>query len=155
MAEERQTVSVNYLTQFYYDLENLTSCVAQYSNLLALFQGKYSDADLSQLKEMPVEDKNQILNFCQQSRFYAIRCYTKFLALSKKIPEFEEQTKEIEKDYREILQNNVPSFEVMQSFVSSVNTLFVSGIADKYLESKEESANKQQSGSAKDFAARQ
>jgi hypothetical protein len=128
-AQDNASPSANYLSQFYLDLENLTTQVSNYNNLMAYLNEKYNNLEE---KEMKKEDYVALDQFSQQCRFWANRLYIKFRALSEKFEEFKAQSENIEKIYKQVATKRIVSFDDIHELVIAFNTLFVGSVCEKF-----------------------
>lgn len=145
-AQDNVSPAINYLSQFYMDIENLTTHVSNYNNLLAYLNNKYPDTETKTEKTIEQNDYNALDNFSQQCRFWANRIYTKYCALLKKFPEFEEQKQEIDELYKKIATERIVSFDDVQKLNISFNSLFINGICDKFFVNTENAFSKMTGG---------
>jgi hypothetical protein len=143
---ETANAPANYVYNFYFDIENLSVQTANYLNNLLDFKTKYANLLEEDLKKVPENDKEIIMQCSRNCRFWIMRSYVHFLSLAEKISAFAEKKTFIEEKYNELIQQNPIEYHLVQNYLIELNKLFVQGIAQKELKDAIETYSKLNAG---------
>jgi hypothetical protein len=128
-AQDSPNASTSYLLQFYFDLENMTTQLSNYNNLLVYMENKYKNVEENSIAK---EDWQQLDAFSQQCRFWVTRLYVKYCALSEKFSELNAKKETINDLYAQIAKEKILKFDSLKEFAVQLNIIFVSGLSDKF-----------------------
>jgi len=125
-SEERYAFA-GYVSSFYYALESLNTQVAAYVDAIVNLDYRYGDST-QDLKAMKPSEKEELKILCSDIRKLIHLTYIKFTSLSSKIPEFEQQKKDLKSAYENIIDDVVFYREKLDKYLLILNQAFMSGI---------------------------
>lgn len=140
-TKDQRIAGASYIVTFFNDVEALNWQAPAYINLITQFKFKYpqkGESGRPEESDMDIVDQTNLQSSVQMIKTYVFRVYTKFRALSKQIDQFDEYKDIMEKGYKAVSGEAIPSQEVIEGFVITVNELFVMGIVGELLGSASE-----------------
>ena len=134
--QDNKVSSASYILTFFRDVEELNNHLGHYANIMLEMSGKFGKRETDEIiKKMDNAEKVRLLQIVNDTRFWIIRVYVKISALESKLIKTDdtETMNQISKNYQLVINNTIPEFKTIQSFVIELNKLFVSGVADELL----------------------
>jgi hypothetical protein len=140
-TSEEKVVGASYIINFYKEVSNLTHTYAQYLNLMLEIKNKYpQNKELDVMQEL---DKNTMYTAIQNLRFYIIRTYIEFTAISSNIkdkPKEKEFTR-IKELYHNFKEKFVIQTEEVEEYTILFNSILINTVIKNLLESSQDIIN--------------
>ena len=136
IKDEKKTMGVSYLYDFYIFVNDLTTLYAQYVNFILQLEKKHG-GDNESIDNLEEADRNLLLSLVQQIRYACINSYVKYVPLTKVLKELKEANPLIEKQYLIIEKTLIFKREDIREYVILLNGVIVEDIIKKLLQDNE------------------
>lgn len=136
---EEKTTAASYILTFYQEIAQLTDSYAQYRNILVELETKYKDEE--SLAKMEDNEKNVLVQFIQQVRYFAHKVHIKYLCITQSIENIGID-KEEAKLYQELNSKFIISRKHLENYVIKVNQLLIDKIMKHLLETSQDFVGK-------------
>jgi len=136
-VDVKKRSGIEFIFEFKDSITNLTHWYGMYVNLLAELQNKYSSNSESEtselLRKITDQEKQSIIQYCQEIRYNATICIIKYNSISTKL-KFP-VNKKIEQEYSKLKNKFIIDDDVLYLIVVELNNVLTNEIIQELLRS--------------------
>lgn len=128
---EQQQTAASYILTFYQNVQMLTHNYANYHSLLLTMENEYS----GDIKKMPDEHKNKVLEFSNTVRYHAIMTFTSLNVIQKRLNV--QRSPDLDKLHEKIENTLILDRKVLKDYVNAIHLELSANIMKDLLNTSE------------------